>query len=120
MPHAPFELAIGHLRATPKVCRICRFRFSFGSGRQPYRGPMLAAKPKTKRHLETIQFILTFVSVCAVVETARIHSAPDDRLGYYSSGPQRSQTERNRSFSDLARSERKRRESELKDALEQR
>ena len=81
---------------------------------------MLAAKPKTKRFLETIQFLLTLVSVCAVVETTRVHFPPHDGPGYNSGVPQRSEAESDRRLADLARSERKRRESELKDALEQR
>jgi hypothetical protein len=81
---------------------------------------MLAANPKTKRLLETIQLVLTFVSVCAVLETTRIHSSPEDPPGYRTSVPQRSEGQGDRRLGDLARSERKRRESELKEALEQR
>jgi len=81
---------------------------------------MLTAKPKTKRLLEAIQFVLTFVSTCAVLETARIHSAPNDPPGYYAGVPRGGEVERDRTFGDLARSERRRRESALKEALEQR
>ena len=81
---------------------------------------MLAAKPKTKRLLETLQFVLTFVSACAVVETTRIHTQSHDGPGYATSVPRPSQVNRDRTLSDLARSERKRRESETRNALEQR
>jgi hypothetical protein len=81
---------------------------------------MLAAKPKTKRLLETVQFLLTFISVCAVLETTRIDASPADPSGYYAGAPQRSEADGDRRFGDLARAERKRRESALKEALEQR
>jgi len=82
--------------------------------------PMLTAKPKTKRHLEAIQFLLTFVSTCAVLDTARIHAAPNEPAGYHAGVPRGGEAERDRTFGDLARSERRRRESELKEALEKR
>jgi hypothetical protein len=81
---------------------------------------MLTAKPKTKRFLETIQFVLTFASACAVVDTTRVHALPDSQPRYYAGTSQQSETRGDRRLSDLARSERKRRESELKDALQQR
>jgi len=81
---------------------------------------MLAAKPKTKRLLETLQFVLTFISACAVVETTRIDMHSHDRPGYAAGVPLHSQANRDRTLSDLARSERKRRESETRNALEQR
>jgi hypothetical protein len=81
---------------------------------------MLIAKPHKRRFLETIQFILTLASTCAVAETIRIHAPPDNRPGYYASIPLRDEARGDRSLGDLARAERKRRESELKEALEQR
>ena len=86
-------------------------RFSFDSGRGPYLGPMLAAKPKTQRLLEAIQFVLTFASACAVIETARIQAPLHDRPGYYATVPQPSEA-RDRRVSDLARADRKRREAD--------
>ena len=91
---------------------------------------MLAAKPKTKRFLESIQLILAFASTCAVIETTRIPaSLLHDPPGYSASVPQPSDARGDRSLGDLARAERKRREAEqdasrrsaaLGDALEQR
>ena len=81
---------------------------------------MLAAKPKSKRLLEAIQFVLTFVSTCAVLDTARIHAAPLEPQGFYAGVPRGGEAERDRTLGDLARSERRRRESALKEALEQR
>ncbi len=82
---------------------------------------MLAAKPKTKRFLESIQLLLTFVSACAVVETTRIPASPlPDRPGYSASVPRPIDARGDRSLGDLARAERKRREAELQEALEQR
>ena len=44
---------------------------------------MLTAKPKTKRFLESIQFVLTFASACALIETTRIPaSLLQDPPGY--------------------------------------
>jgi hypothetical protein len=73
---------------------------------------MLAAKPKTKRFLESIQLLLSFASVCAVVETTRVHSSPHNPSGYYASVPQPSGARGDRSLGDLARADRKRREAE--------
>ena len=74
--------------------------------------PMLFAKPKTKRFLEVTQVVLTFVSVCAVVDASRIHSPPDGRPGYYATIPHPRATSNDRRLADLARVERKRREAE--------
>ena len=81
---------------------------------------MLTAKPNTRRFLETIQFVLTLASSCAVVETIRIDAPSNDRPGYYAGIPLRDEALRDRRLGDLGRAERKRRESELKEALEQR
>lgn len=125
MTQSYFNGASTRLRSAPAI--LCssvengaRSCFSFGSGAGAYLGPMLAAKPRTKRLLETIQFLLTFASACAVIDTTRIHAAPADRPGYHAGLPQRSERQSDRRLGDLARSERKRRESELRDALEQR
>jgi hypothetical protein len=64
---------------------------------------MLTAKPKTKRLLETIQFVLTFASACAVIDTTRIHALPDSQPGYSASAPLRSETRDDRRLGDLAR-----------------
>jgi hypothetical protein len=90
---------------------------------------MLIAKPKTKRFLESIQFVLTFASACAVVETTRIHTPLHDQPSYYASVPQPNDVRGDRLLADLARVDRKRREAEqdtnrrsaaLGEALEQR
>jgi len=73
---------------------------------------MLAPTAKTKRFLEITQFVLTFVSTCAIVEASCIHSPPHDRPGYHASAPQRREASLDRSIGDLARVERKRREAE--------
>jgi hypothetical protein len=73
---------------------------------------MLAAKPKTQRALESIQLLLTFASVCAVVETTRLHAPPHDRPGYSASVPQPLDARGDRRFGDLARVDRKRREAQ--------
>jgi hypothetical protein len=82
---------------------------------------MLAPRPKTKRLLETVQILLTFASVCAVVDASWIHTSPHGGAGYYAGGglPQ-GRARGDRQLGDLARTERKRREAELKEALEQR
>ena len=54
---------------------------------------MLSPTPKTKRFLESIQLVLTFASVCAVVDASFIHSRPYERPGYYASAPQPSERE---------------------------
>jgi hypothetical protein len=73
---------------------------------------MLSSTPKAKRFLEVIQFVLTLASTCAVVEASRLHAPLHDRPGYYASVPQQRETAGDRSFGDLARVERKRREAE--------
>ena len=73
---------------------------------------MLLPKPKTTRFLELTQLVLTFVSVCSVVDASRIHSPPDGRPGYYASIPHPHETSNDRRLGDLARVERKRREAE--------
>jgi hypothetical protein len=72
---------------------------------------MRSAKPKTKRFLETIQFVLTFASACAVVETTRVQAPLHERPGYFATVPQPGQA-RDRRISDLARADRKRREAD--------
>jgi hypothetical protein len=88
---------------------------------------MLSPTVKTKRFLDLIQLVLTFASVCAVVDASFIHSY--ERAGYYASGPLQSGARGSRLIGDLARVERKRREaeqqanrrqSELTKALQQR
>ena len=73
---------------------------------------MLAPRPKSQRLLETIQIVLTFVSVCAVVDATRSLSPPTRPAGYYSALPQQSEHSVDRRLGDLARVERKRREAE--------
>ena len=73
---------------------------------------MLLPTPKAKRCLEMIQFVLTFVSVCAVVETSRIHLPLDRPPGYYAGIPQQNDAWGDRRIGDLARADRKRREAE--------
>jgi hypothetical protein len=74
---------------------------------------MLVATAKSKRLLEATQLVLTALSVCAVVEASRPERAADERPGYYASVPLAAQRSQDRRIADLARSERKRRESEL-------
>lgn len=81
---------------------------------------MLAPKRKTKRLLEITQIVLTFASVCTVIDACRIDPKPTEHAGYHASQPQRGGVQRDRLLSDLARTERKRREAALKDALEER
>jgi hypothetical protein len=73
---------------------------------------MLAAKPKTKRFLESIQLLLTFASVCAVVEATCSNAPLNPRAGYHASVPQPSGARGDRRLADLVRVERKRREAE--------
>ena len=59
-----------------------------------------------------IQVVLTFVSVCAVLETSRIQLPLDRPSGYYAGIPQENDASRDRRIGDLARADRKRREAE--------
>jgi len=81
---------------------------------------MLAPTSKTKRLLETIQVVLTFTSVCTVVDTSFVEARPHGGPGYYAGGPQQTEARGDRSVSDLARTERKRREVAFREALQQR
>jgi hypothetical protein len=73
---------------------------------------MLAATAKTQRFLEITQIVLTFASVCGVVEASRIQWPADAATSYQASGPQQSEGSTDRRVSDLARADRKRREAE--------
>jgi hypothetical protein len=73
---------------------------------------MFPPQVKTTRWLETIQLVLTFVSVCSVADASLSHAPPDRRPGYYAPGPQESDSTGDRRLADLARVERKRREAE--------
>lgn len=82
---------------------------------------MLAPRPKTKRFLEKVQILLTFASVCAVIDASLLPPRPQGGAGYYDgSGMPQGRVRGDRLLGDLARTERKRREVELKEALEQR
>ncbi len=72
---------------------------------------MLAATARTKRFLEATQVLLTFVSVCAVVEAMAIHTESNARPGYHAA-PQHLTAVGDRRIGALARTERKRREAE--------
>ena len=73
---------------------------------------MLAVARNRKRFLELTQIFLGFVSTCAVVDASRIHAAPHERPGYSAALPRESDDSSDRRLSDLARAERKRRETE--------
>jgi hypothetical protein len=73
---------------------------------------MLATSPKTKRLLELTQFVLSLASTCAVVEASRIPAPLHDSPGYYAGLPRPHEASLDRSIGDLARVERKRRETE--------
>jgi hypothetical protein len=81
---------------------------------------MLAPAAKTKRFLEMIQIVLSFASVCAMVDSTFIDVLPHDPMGYYAGGSREREVGADRLFGDLARTERKRREAVIRDALEQR
>ena len=81
---------------------------------------MLAPTAKTKRFLERIQILLTFASFCTVVDTTFIDALPHDPTGYHPAAPRQAEARGDRLFGDLARTERKRREDQVRDALEQR
>jgi hypothetical protein len=82
---------------------------------------MLSPTAKTKRLLEMIQIGLTFASVCTVVDASLMQTRTEGAAGWYAaSAPRQGNARGSRLFSDLARTERKRRESELREALQQR
>lgn len=81
---------------------------------------MLAPTAKTKSLLEKIQVLLTFASFCAVVDATFVAALPHDPTGYYPAGAPQREARGDRLFSDLARTERKRREAEVREALQQR
>ena len=81
---------------------------------------MLTPTSKTKRLLETIQIVLTFASVCTVVDASFVQARPHGGTGYDAGGPRQTETRGDRLLSDLARTERKRREGAFREALEQR
>jgi hypothetical protein len=81
---------------------------------------MLSPRPKTKRFLEKIQIVLTFASVCTVADASFVQAQPRDAAGYYAGGPRQGEARPNDLIGELARTERKRREAALKEALEQR
>jgi len=81
---------------------------------------MLAPTAKTKRFLERIQILLTFASFCTVIDTTFIDALPHDPTGYYPAAPPQAEARGDRLLGDLARTERKRREDQVRDALEQR
>ena len=72
---------------------------------------MLSRIAKNRRLLEITQLVLTFVSVCVVVDTSRIHRF-DNAPGYHASIPRDREAARDSRIGDLARLERKRREAE--------
>jgi hypothetical protein len=72
---------------------------------------MLGATPKSKRFLEMTQLALTFIGTCTVLDAARIQAQPQDRPGYSTSVPFE-RASRDGRYSDLARTDRKRREAE--------
>lgn len=72
---------------------------------------LLAPAAKTKRSIELVQLLLTFASFCTVVAASGLATAAPEHPGYHAAPLQRD-AERDRRFSDLARFERKRRESE--------
>ena len=57
------------------------------------------------------QLVLTFVSVCAVLETSRIQLPLDRAPGVYAGIPQNNEASGDRRIGDLARVERRRREA---------
>ena len=81
---------------------------------------MLSPRPKTKRFLETIQLVLSFASVCAVVDTSFIQGRLHEAAGYDAGGSPQREAREDRLMSDLARTERRRREAVLREALDQR
>jgi hypothetical protein len=73
---------------------------------------MLAATAKSKRHLEVIQLVLSFASVCAIVDASGFLPPLPYAAGYYRSAPLPRETDVDRRIADLARVERQRREAE--------
>jgi hypothetical protein len=105
----PEALAIVDPSAQHAALRAC---FRFDSGGKQYRGPMLTSTAKKKRFLEAVQLVLTFVSVCAVLETGRLPAPLDPRPGYYAGLPHPDRAFGDRRLGDLARADRKRREAD--------
>ena len=81
---------------------------------------MLSPGPKTKRLLETIQVVLSFASVCAAVDASFIQGRLHEAAGYSARGSPQREARGDRLVSDLARTERRRREAALREALDQR
>jgi hypothetical protein len=81
---------------------------------------MLSPTAKTKRYLETIQVVLSFASVCAVVDASFVRETARDPAGYHAGGSPQGEARADRLLSDLARTERKRREAALREALDER
>jgi hypothetical protein len=81
---------------------------------------MLSPGPKAKRYLESIQIALSFASVCAVVDASFVQGRGHEAAGYHVSGSPNGEARTDRLMSDLARTERQRREAMLRDALDQR
>jgi hypothetical protein len=81
---------------------------------------MLSPTAKTKRFLEKIQLVLTFASFCAVVDATFVDALPRDAMGYHAGHAPQAEAHGDRLYNDLARTERKRREQVIRDALEQR
>ena len=81
---------------------------------------MLAPTAKTTRFLERIQILLTFASFCTVVDATFVDALPHDATGYHAGGAPQAEARGDRLFNDLARTERKRREDVIRDALQQR
>jgi hypothetical protein len=73
---------------------------------------MLAATAKSKRYLDLIQLVLSFASVCAVVDASEFIPQRPSVPGYYRSVPAPRETNVDRRIADLARVERQRREAE--------
>jgi hypothetical protein len=71
---------------------------------------MLARIAKNRRLLEITQFVITFASVCVVVDASRIHRL-DSTPGYQAAAPFTREGAQDRRLGDLARVERKRREA---------
>ncbi len=62
--------------------------------------------------LKGVQLLLSFASVCAVVEASRVESPPNESPGYYATQvPFGREPPGDRRIGDLARLERKRREA---------